>query len=208
MNNLCAILHIPQFVVRPLALVTLGLALPMAVCAQIAAPKAAVVQIDPALLAKANAGDQAAQVAVGEAYATAPGKAQDCKLAADWFEKAADRNNMDAILHLAALARDGCKTLPRDMARAASWYTKAAELGDTTAQGTLGTLYSFGQGVAQSYTEAYFWLDVAAHTAGPRQAQYAANRQLAGAHITADEVDAARERVENWLASHPHPQGR
>jgi hypothetical protein len=158
-----------------------------------------VVQIDPAVLIKANAGDPAAEINVGEAYATAPGRAQDCKRAAVWYEKA---GGISGYLHLAALYRDGCKLLPRDMAEASRWYAKAADLGDATAQGTLGTLYFFGQGVAQNYSEAYFWLDLAARQPGPRQQQYAQNRQLAGAHITADEVDAAKDRVENWLYTH------
>lgn len=168
--------------------------------AQIPAP---VAQVDPALLARANAGDAAAQIAVGEEYAAAPGKAQDCKQAAAWYEKATAQGSVNGALHLATLYRDGCKSLPRDMAQAAAAYRKAAELGDVGAQGTLGTLYFFGQGVRQDYTEAYFWLDLAARSPGARQEQYAANRQLAGAHITADEVDAAKERTENWLALHP-----
>jgi hypothetical protein len=170
--------------------------------AQIPVPTA---QIDPALLARATAGDAVAQVAVGEGYATAAGKAQDCKTAADWYKKAADAANLSGALHLATLYRDGCKTLPRDMVQAAQWYRKAAELGDAGAQGTLGSLYFMGQGVAQDYNEAYFWLDLAARSASPRQQQYASNRQLVGTHITTDEVDAAKERVENWLATHPHP---
>jgi hypothetical protein len=161
------------------------------------------VQVDPALQAKANTGDAAAEIAVGEAYAAAPGRSQDCKQAAAWYGKAAEQQNVNAEMHLAALYRDGCKSLPRDMAQAAAWYRKAAEQGDVMAQGTLGTLYFFGQGVAQNYSEAYFWLDLAARSPSPRQEQYAANRQMAGAHITADEVDAAKDRVEAWLAAHP-----
>lgn len=164
---------------------------------QIPAPTA---QIDPTLLAKANAGDSAAAVAVGEAYAAAPGRAQDCKQAAAWYAKA---GGIPGYLHLAALYRDGCKLMPRDMAEAAKWYAQAADLGEVTAQGTLGTLYFFGQGVAQNYAEAYFWLDLATLQPSARQEQYAQNRQMAGAHITAEEVDAAKERVENWLATHP-----
>jgi TPR repeat protein len=160
------------------------------------------VQVDPTILAKAQAGDAAAAISIGEAYASAPGRSQDCKQAATWFEKA---GGIPGAMHLATLYRDGCKALPRDMTTAAKWYEKAADLGDATAQGTLGTLYFFGQGVTQNYNEAYFWLDLAARQAGPKQQQYAQNRQLAGAHITADEVEAAKERVENWLYAHKKP---
>ncbi|WP_420238001.1 tetratricopeptide repeat protein [Telmatobacter bradus] len=167
--------------------------------AQLPAPRP---QIDPALQAKADAGDATAQIAVGEAWATAPGKAQDCKQAADWYRKAGA--SIDGALHLAILYRDGCKTLLRDMAQAAQWYKQAAAQGDVSAQGTLGSLYFMGQGVPQDYNEAYFWLDLAARSPGPKQQQYASNRQLVGTHITTDDVEAAKDRVETWLATHPH----
>jgi TPR repeat protein len=161
--------------------------------------------IDAALLAKANAGDAASEVLVGEGYAAGKGVAPDLKQAAAWYRKAADQANLAGENHLAALYRDGGKGFPRDMVQATAWYRKAAEQGDTGAQGTLGVLYSYGQGVAQDYVEAYYWLDLAAHVRGPKQEQYAANRQMIGQKITADELDAVRERVDQWLAAHPRP---
>jgi TPR repeat protein len=89
------------------------------------------------------------------------------------------------------------------MVLAAGWYRKAADQGDAGAQGTLGTLYSMGQGVEQNYVEAYYWLDLAAAVKGPRQEQYAANRQMIGTHITADELAAVQEREAAWKAAHP-----
>jgi hypothetical protein len=164
-------------------------------------------EIDPALLAKANTGDPAAQIAVGESYAAGKGVARDLNQAADWYRKAAGKNDLSAELHLAALYRDGGKGFARDMAQAAAWYRKAAEQGDATAQATLGLLYSLGQGVAKSDVEAYFWLDLAASAKGPKQQQYAQNRQLIGTHITTDELEDVQERVAKWLAAHPRPAG-
>jgi hypothetical protein len=161
--------------------------------------------IDPALLAKADAGDAAAQVLVGESCAAGKGVERDLKQAAEWYKKAAAKGDLPAELHLAALYRDGAKGFPRDMAQAAEWYRKAAEQGDAGAQATLGTLYSIGQGVVQNYIEAYYWLDLAAAVKGPKQEQYAANRQLMGAHITADEQAEAEARAAKWLAAHPRP---
>jgi TPR repeat protein len=158
--------------------------------------------IDPALLAKANAGDSAAQVQVGESYAAGKGVAQDYKQAAEWYRKAAEHGDAAAQVQLAALYRDG-KGVARDMAQAAEWYRKAAEQGDVTAQGTLGLLYSLGQGVRHDDVEAYYWLDLAAAVKGPKQETYAANRQLIGTRITADELDQVKERVAKWLAAHP-----
>ena len=180
--------------------------------AQTAAPTAApAAAIDPALLAKANAGDAAAEVAVGEQYAQAVATehdkariAQDYQQELAWYRKAAEQNNIPGELHLAALYRDGGgKTIPRDMEQAAAWYRRAADQGDPTAQGTLGVLYSMGQGVPHDDAEAYFWFDLAASATGPNQEKYAANRQMAGAHITADELADVQDRVAAWKAAHP-----
>ena len=159
--------------------------------------------IDQALLARANAGDMAAQVAVGESYEAGKVVPRDGKLAAEWYQKAADKGDVDGEIHLAALYRDGGKDFPRDMAQAAAWYQKAAEQGDVTAQGMMGTLYSMGQGVEQNYVEAYYWLDLAASVKGPKQAQYAAYRQMMGAHITADELAVVQGREAKWKVAHP-----
>lgn len=162
-------------------------------------------EIDPALLAKANAGDPAAQVLVGESYAAGKGVEQDLKQAAEWYRRAADKGDLAGEMHLAALYRDGGKGFSREMAEAAAWYRKAAEQGDPTAQATLGLLYSLGQGVPKSDVEAYYWLDLAASVKGPKQEQYAANRQAIGTHITTDELADVEERVAKWLAAHPRP---
>ena len=165
--------------------------------------------IDPALLTKANAGDAAAQVLIGDSYAAGSGQArnskqlaEDYKQAAEWYRKAAEKGDINAELRLAALYRDG-RGVVRDMAQAAAWYRKAAEQGDAGAQATLGVLYSMGQGVPHDDVEAYYWLDLAASVKGPDQQKYAANRQMIGTHITADELADVEERVAKWLAAHP-----
>jgi len=174
--------------------------------------------IDADLLAKANTGNAAAQVEVGEHYAKAAAaehirdrSAGEYQLAADWYRKAAEQKSagqksIDAELHLAALYRDGGNGFPRDMAQAASWYTKAADQGDVGAQETLGVLYSMGQGVPHDDVEAYFWFDLAASIKGPNQEKYAANRQMIGQRITADELADVQDRVAAWKASHPQPE--
>ena len=161
--------------------------------------------IDSALLARANSGEVASQIAVGDCYTEGKVVPRDYKKAADWYMKAAEKGDVAAEMRLASLYRDGGKDFPRDMAQASEWYRKAADQGDATAQGTLGTLYFMGQGVAQDYLEAYFWLDLAAGASGPKHAQYAANRQLVGTHITADELESAKERIAAWKAAHARP---
>ncbi len=169
-------------------------------------------KIDPSLLAKANAGDAAAEVQVGEQYAHAGAiehfrtvAGQDYQQAAAWYLKAAQQKSIGGELHLAALYRDGGNGFPRDMEQAAAWYLKAANQGDVTAQGTLGVLYSMGQGVPHDDAEAYFWFDLAASVEGPDQEKYAANRQMIGERITADELADVQDRVAAWKAAHPRP---
>lgn len=162
--------------------------------------------IDPALLAKANNGDAAAQIQVGECYESGKGVPRDGKQAAEWYKKAADGKSISGELHLAELYRDGDgKSLPRDVEQAAAWYRKAADQGDPGAQGTLGMLYTLGQGVPRSDVEAYFWLDLAASVPSPNQAQYIANRQNVGTRITADELADVQDREAQWKAAHPRP---
>ena len=173
--------------------------------AQIATPSA--VGIDAALLARADAGDAAAEILVGEGYAAGKGVPVDPKQAVLWYKKAADQGNISGELHLAALYRDGVgKTLPRDIEQAAVWYRKAADAGDPSAQGTLGILYAFGQGVPRSDAEAYFWLDLAAAVKSENQAQYAVNRQNVGTRITADQLSDIQYREVQWKAAHPRPE--
>ena len=161
--------------------------------------------IDPALVAKANAGDPAAEVQVGENYEAGKGVAQDYQQAAVWYQKAANQGNIPGELHLAELYRDGGgKVFPRDPAKSAQWYLKAADQGDVGAQGTMGMLYTLGVGVPQSDVEAYFWLDLASSVPGPGQARYDMNRQNVGTRITADQLDAIEQRVAAWKARHPH----
>jgi TPR repeat protein len=169
--------------------------------------------IGPSLQARANAGDAAAQVALGEQYAQAAATDHDkVQMAGDyqqelaWYRKAADQNYIPGEMHLAALYRDGGgKTIPRDMEQAALWYRRAADQGDPTAQATLGVLYSMGQGVPHSDVDAYFWLDLAASVKGPNQEKYVANRQMIGERITADELSDVEDRVAAWKAAHPRP---
>jgi TPR repeat protein len=167
--------------------------------------------IDPALLAKANAGDAAAQVQIGDNYRAAGDavphhplqSAEYYKQAVVWYRKAADQGFIPAETHLAALYRDGGNGFPRDATQAAEWYRKAAEQGDVTAQASLGVLYSIGVGVPRNDIEAYFWLDLAASVPGPNQQKYADNRQLIGTRITAEELQEVQDRAAKWRAAHP-----
>ena len=160
--------------------------------------------IDPALMAKAKAGNAGAEVAVGVCYADGKGVARDPQKAVEWYSKAAAQGYIPGEIHLAVLYRDGDgKSFPRDMQKAAEWYRKAADQGDPGAQGTLGMLYTLGQGVPQNDVEAYFWLDLAASVPSANQPQDLINRQNVGTRMTADQLADVQDRVAKWQAAHP-----
>ena len=171
---------------------------PVLTFAQDAAP-------DPALLARAQAGEAAAQVELGEAYGLGKGVERDLQQAAEWYRKAAGQGDLAGEMHLANLLRDGGKGLPRNPAEAAKWFEKAAEAGEVTAQASLGVMYQYGQGVTRNEVEAYFWFDLAAQSAGPNQPRYAASRQMLGQHVTMDDLEAEQARLKHWLKTHPSP---
>jgi TPR repeat protein len=59
----------------------------------------------------------------------------------------------------------------KDYATAASLFRSLAEAGDARAQGNLGVMYTYGQGVPQDYDEALKWYRRGAEQGDPR-AQY------------------------------------
>jgi TPR repeat protein len=168
--------------------------------------------VDPPVLAKASAGDAAAEVSVGESYAKAAGAAQDPDIsaenwnkAADWYIKGAAQSNVAAEIHLGECYSYG-HGVARDKVKAAEWYRKAAEQGDPVAQGTLAMLYTLGQGVPQDDAEAYFWFDLAASAGTQNHERYITNRQNVGTRITSDQLAAVEQRLKKWKAAHPRPE--
>ncbi len=101
--------------------------------------------------AQARAGDVAAMVALGEAYAwgRAPGNGTDRASAVYWFGKAANLGNAEAQWALGNLYAD-------DEPRAFLWYQRAAEKGDVFAQGSLAEIYEKSVTRAD-YGKGYYW---------------------------------------------------
>jgi len=117
--------------------------------------------IDPALLAKANAGDASAEFQVGFAYANGKGVPREFTEAARWYRKAAEQGNADAQSLLGVLYRNG-HGVPQNYSEAELWCRKAASQGNAFAQFTLGLDYSQGKGVPQDFTQAALWYRKAA----------------------------------------------
>ena len=114
----------------------------------------------------AEQGNPIAQYNLGIFYKEGQGVPQSFQQSAFWFRKAAKQGYASAQLSLGLACEAGDMGVPPDYSQAVVWYRKAAEQGVVEAQVQLGNLYLNGHlngwGVPIDYTEAYFWLDLAA----------------------------------------------
>ena len=111
------------------------------------------------------------------------------------FAKAAAGGNSRAEWELGEAYFQGIG-VPQDDTKAAEWFKKAANAGDVDAQQALSELYLNGWGVRTDYVRAYTWATIAA---GPDAIHNPELRQLAEL-MTQDELDAAQERIAQWVA--------
>jgi hypothetical protein len=117
--------------------------------------------IEPALLAKANAGNADAEFRVGVQYELGAHVPRDPAQAASWYRKAADRGNTKAEHSLGVLYEFG-NGVPASYDMAVQLYRKAAEKGFAPAQFSLGLCYVHGKGVPQDFQQALEWYGKAA----------------------------------------------
>jgi TPR repeat protein len=83
---------------------------------------------------------------------------------------------------------------PKDLAKAALYFTKAAEQGHIEAQNKLGQLYLYGQGVTQDRTEAIKWL-TAAGEGGWGDAQFT----LGQLYLEGEGTEVNLVEADKWL---------
>jgi TPR repeat protein len=124
--------------------------------------------IDPAVLAKANAGDAASQFQVALAYQQGDVVPRDFVQAAAWFQKSATQGYLQAQYRLGLLYQQKESGIMKDDAKAASWLRKAADQGDAPAQAALGLCYIQGVGVPQDNAQAAAWYQKSAAQNNPQ----------------------------------------
>jgi TPR repeat protein len=81
------------------------------------------------------------------------GVSQDYRGAQDWYKKAADLGNADAMRNLGAMLENGRGT-SKSLSEAKFWYERAAALGYPAALNDLGRLHLAGEGVPKNYARA------------------------------------------------------
>ena len=109
-------------------------------------PIVAHAQADQKLINKAQQGDPAAMVKLGECYENGAGVAHDSTLALKWFQKAADLGDCMGWLRLSRYYLTGSAGVTKDTARYFSIRKDWANQGCPNAMAALGVAYEFGTG--------------------------------------------------------------
>ena len=139
-----------------------------------------------------EAGDMSAQIMLGALYSKGGAVIRDDKIAASWFEKAANQDNAEAQYQLGYLYENS--QLTKDYALAASWYHRAAQRGSAKAQARLGIFYTAGLGVTKNINEAILWFGKAA-LQGNTDAQFSLGRMYSVGKTVPKNKDLAK----GWL---------
>jgi hypothetical protein len=112
-------------------------------------------------LARAKAGDAAAQYDIGVLYAQGSGLVQDYASAASWFHAAAAQGIVDAQYNLGVLYERGLGVAANPI-DAVNWYRSAADQNNAAAQYNLAIAYTEGRGTEQDLAAAARWYKRAA----------------------------------------------
>ena len=112
-------------------------------------------------IARAKAGDAAAQYDVGVLYAQGQGLVQDYASAATWFRAAAAQGNVAAEYNLGVLYAQGLG-VAASQTEAINWYRSAAAQDHPAAEFNLALAYATGAGTPQDFAAAVRWYQKAA----------------------------------------------
>jgi len=115
----------------------------------------------PDLVRRAEAGDAASQVWLGDRYSEGKGVAKNDDLATKWWKKAADQGNPDGQFNMGWRCWDGKAGVERDRAEATRYWKLSADQKNIWSMAALGNAYLNGDGVPQDYKEAVKYLRAA-----------------------------------------------
>jgi TPR repeat protein len=119
---------------------------------------------------KADAGDTASQIKLGDMYSLgSDGVVRNLAEAVKWYKKAADSGNSDAQTKMGMMLEGGFGT-PKDPKQAMEYLDKAAQQGNTAAQMRLASAYEMGRNVDKNAKKAIEYYEKAAN-AGVAKAQ-------------------------------------
>ena len=88
------------------------------------------------------------------------------------------------------------------MREAMSWYTKAAERGDASAQNNLGSMYAAGKAAPRDLVQAHKWYTLAAAHFPPDEAAFrdkaVRNADTIAAKMSAEQIAEAQRLAREW----------
>jgi len=134
------------------------------------------------------------QVELAAAYSNGDGVTQDRKLAAYWYEKAAESGDPEAQNYIGYLYEVGLG-VPANPARAFNWYTLSAASGLADARLNLGVLYAEGVGVKKDEALAAEYFQQAADKGDGAGAAYLGTLYYFGIGVKQDKPAA-----EHWFS--------
>jgi hypothetical protein len=143
-----------------------------------------------------------AEFQMGQLYDFGFGVEQDDTQALAWYRKAAEHGSAAGQRTVGEFYQKG-RGVPADAAQAAHWYRRAADGDDLRGQYLLGQMYFNGNGVMRDYLTAYIWFSVAA-TQTPlldNRKALLEFRNIAGARMSAAQVQEAERRAASWKPS-------
>ena len=129
---------------------------------------------------------------IGYVYDNGFGVEQDGTKAVEWYTKAADLGDLNAMFCLGRMYEYGV-SVEQDGTKAVEWYTKAADLGHSEAMYCLGYEYYIGFGVEQDGTKAVEWYTKAADL-GHSGAMY----NLGNMYEKGDGVEQDHDKALEW----------
>jgi uncharacterized protein len=148
----------------------------------------------PQLQAEADRGLIPKQLELASAYFTGSGVPQDAKMAAHWYEKAAESGDPEAENEIAFLYQTGTG-VPADPARAFHWFQLSAASGFVKAKVNLGVLYVWGIGVPKDEAVAAKFFHEAVAKGNGAAASYLGDMYYFGMGMKQDKAAA-----ESWYA--------
>jgi hypothetical protein len=119
-------------------------------------------------------------------------------IAIDWYNKAIELKNSNAMNNLADLYLQG-KGLVQNTHQAEILYIKSAELNNATAMRNLGFLYFKGIEVKQDMKKSYFWFNLAAAKSYPEAEKY---RDFTGSKLYKTTRISVQNEALAWLDEH------
>jgi len=118
-------------------------------------------------------------------------KSRNYGQALQWYQKAADGGNADAMFNLGSLHMMGLG-VPVDYQAAIRWFRAAADRGDARAMNQIGALYGEGRGVQRDYAEALRWIRKAADEGEPTAMNNVGRFYRDGRGVPPDYAEAIR----------------